>query len=218
MRRMMLGEISDELKRKTSIATRLATRIGAATGATANLSLVRKVTKAWMPLGQRIVIIGGELVGIELAEFLAERGRKVSVLEEAPRLGKGLTLVRRMRILAELAEHGVGLHGGVSEIAIDATDVSFVDAAGKARRLAAARAFAFLWVAAGDSAGAWWAAINSTRVAHQICLHRLFVDLVLACHWLGARALDRGHFWRQRHDGCFQCGFSHSESFQKAVC
>ena len=137
MRRMMLGEISDELKRKTSIATRLATRIGAATGATANLSLVRKITKAWMPLGQRIVIIGGELVGIELAEFLAERGRKVSVLEEAPRLGKGLTLVRRMRILAELAEHGVGLHGGVSDIAIDATDVSFVDAAGKARRLAA---------------------------------------------------------------------------------
>ena len=32
-----------------------------------------------MPLGDTIAIIGGELVGIELAEFLHERGRTVTV-------------------------------------------------------------------------------------------------------------------------------------------
>ncbi|MDE2620033.1 MAG: FAD-dependent oxidoreductase, partial [Sphingomonadales bacterium] len=103
MRRMMLGESSDDLKRKTGLFTRIATKVGAATGATANLALVRKATHTWMPLGDSIAIIGGELVGLELAEFLTERGRKVHVIEEAPRLGKGLTLVRRMRLLAELA-------------------------------------------------------------------------------------------------------------------
>lgn len=130
MRRMMLGESSDELKRKTGLFTRLATKVGAATGATANLALVRKATHAWMPLADTITIIGGELVGLELAEFLSERGRTVNVIEEAPRLGKGLTLVRRMRLLAELGEHGVGLHGGVTDIAIGADSVSFTDNAG----------------------------------------------------------------------------------------
>lgn len=137
MRRMMLGESSDELKRKTGLFTRIATKVGAATGATANLALVRKATHAWMPLGDNIAIIGGELVGIELAEFLHERGRKVQVIEEAPRLGKGLTLVRRMRILSELTEHGVGLHGGATAIAIGKDGVTFTDAEGQVRTVPA---------------------------------------------------------------------------------
>ncbi|WP_428334527.1 FAD-dependent oxidoreductase [Novosphingobium sp.] len=130
MRAMMLGENTDALKRKTGLLTRLATKVGAATGATSNLALVRKATHAWMPLGDTVAIIGGELVGIELAEFLTERGRTVHVIEEAPRLGKGLTLVRRMRLLTELAEHGVGLHGGASDVTIGKASVTFTDAAG----------------------------------------------------------------------------------------
>lgn len=130
MRAMMLGETSVELKRKTGLFTRLATKVGAATGATANLALVRKATHAWMPLADTVTIIGGELVGLELAEFLCERGRTVNVIEEAPRLGKGLTLVRRMRLMSELAEHGVGLHGGASDITIGTDTVSFTDASG----------------------------------------------------------------------------------------
>ncbi|WP_353227361.1 FAD-dependent oxidoreductase [Novosphingobium sp.] len=137
MRAMMLGEDTDALKRKTGLFTRIATKLGAATGATANLALVRKATHAWMPLGQSIAIIGGELVGLELAEFLTERGRTVHVIEEAPRLGKGLTLVRRMRLLAELAEHGVGLHGGAGDVAIGKDSVTFTDATGTARTVAA---------------------------------------------------------------------------------
>ncbi len=137
MRRMLLGEDSPELKRKTGLMTRLATKVGAATGLTANLDFVRTATKAWMPLGEHIVIIGGELVGIELAEFLHERGRHVTVVEPAPRLGKGLLLVRRMRILAELREHGVGLHGGSSAISIAPEAVTFTDAAGATQQIRA---------------------------------------------------------------------------------
>lgn len=132
MRNMLLGEQSDQLKRKTGLATRLATRIGAATGLTANLDFVRTASRTWMPLGRNIVIVGGELVGVELAEFLHERGRHVTVIEPAPRLGKGLTLVRRMRLLAELKEHGVALHGGVTGIAIGEKAVVFTDDAGAA--------------------------------------------------------------------------------------
>ncbi len=137
MRKLLLGESSDEVKRKTGLLARVATKVGAMTGATANLDFVRAATRAWMPLGQNVVIIGGELVGVELAEFLHERGRTVTVIEPAPRLGKGLTLVRRMRLLAELKEHGVALLGGVRDIAIDKSAVKFIDSAGTQQTVAA---------------------------------------------------------------------------------
>ena len=125
MRKMMLGESSDALKRKTGLATRLATRIGAATGMTANLDFVRKATHQWMPLGDRVVIIGGELVGVELAEFLIERGRKVTVIEDGPKFGRGLTVVRRLRLIPELREHGVAMFADAKDIRIAREGVSF---------------------------------------------------------------------------------------------
>jgi 2,4-dienoyl-CoA reductase-like NADH-dependent reductase (Old Yellow Enzyme family)/NADPH-dependent 2,4-dienoyl-CoA reductase/sulfur reductase-like enzyme len=131
MRKMMFGESSDELKRKTGLFTRLATKVGAVTGATANLDLVRKATRAWMPIGTNVVIIGGELVGVELAEFLIERGRKVTVVDEMPRFGKGLTLVRRLRLMSELKEHGVTLATGAQDIAIEAEAVTWTDDEGR---------------------------------------------------------------------------------------
>ena len=151
MRSLLLGEQSGELKRKTGLMTRLATRVGAATGITANLDFVRNATKAWMPLGQNVVIIGGELVGIELAEFLHERGRTVTVIETAPRLGKGLLLVRRMRILAELKEHGVALHGGAQDLAISADAVRFTGADGSAHSVPADHVIVAMG-ASGDTA------------------------------------------------------------------
>ncbi|QZP09294.1 FAD-dependent oxidoreductase [Caenibius sp. WL] len=137
MRALMLGQDSEALKRKTSWTTRLATKLGAATGVTANLDVVRKATHAWMPLGQKIAIIGGELVGIELAEFLQERGREVTVIGEAEKFGGGLLLVRRMRILAELKEHGVGMYPGSRDIAFTKQGVTFTDREGQTRQVPA---------------------------------------------------------------------------------
>lgn len=131
MRKMMLGESSDSLKRKTGLATRLATKLGAATGVTANLDFVRKATHQWMPLGNRIAIVGGELVGMELAEFLMERGRAVSVIEETPKFGRGLTVVRRMRIVPELRDHGVQLFAGARDVRITREAVIFIDSEGQ---------------------------------------------------------------------------------------
>ncbi|GAB2461187.1 NAD(P)/FAD-dependent oxidoreductase [Comamonas humi] len=137
MRQLVLGGSSPELARKLSWSTRLAAKVGAATGLTANLDFLRQATRQWMPLGQRIAIIGGELVGLELAEFLLERGRTVAVVDAAPRLGAGLTVVRRMRLLAELQAHGVQLFAGAADIRIGAAAVDFRDAGGHARAIEA---------------------------------------------------------------------------------
>lgn len=132
LRQLILGGHSDELKRKTGYVTRLASRIGALSGASANLDMVRKATRQWMPLGDNIVIIGGELVGLELAEFLMERGRKVTVVDEPPKFGAGLTILRRVWVLDELKQHGAGLYPGAANISIHESDVRFTAASGEA--------------------------------------------------------------------------------------
>lgn len=130
MRNLLLGQSSGALERKTGSLTRLATKVGAMTGMTDNLEFVRKASHTWMPLGRKVAIIGGELVGLELAEFLNERGREVTVIEPNSHMGRGLTLVRRARLLAELQEHGVTLHRGAADIAISKTAVTFGDKEG----------------------------------------------------------------------------------------
>ncbi|MBH1997532.1 MAG: FAD-dependent oxidoreductase [Sphingomonadaceae bacterium] len=137
LRGMMLGEDSASIRRKTSWATRIATKVGAATGATSNLELVRKATHSWMPLGKRVTIIGGELVGCELAEFLMERGREVTIVGEAPKFGGGLLLVRRMRLLSELQEHGVAMFPSSTDIRIGKQIVSFTNEKGETQNIAA---------------------------------------------------------------------------------
>ncbi|HTV94951.1 MAG TPA: FAD-dependent oxidoreductase [Steroidobacteraceae bacterium] len=137
MRRLLLGEELGSLRSKTDWSTRLATKVGALTGATKSFELIRSATRSWMPLGKRIVIIGGELVGLELAEFLAHRGRQVSVIEEAARLGAGLYLVRRWRVLAQLRELGVALLASARDIIIGESRVTYVNLNGQARTLGA---------------------------------------------------------------------------------
>jgi len=75
---------------------------------------VRELSKRWLPLGRRVAIVGGGLVGLELAEFLVERGRHVAVLEEGPAFAPQMAIPRRWRTLHVLREHGAELLLGVS--------------------------------------------------------------------------------------------------------
>jgi 2,4-dienoyl-CoA reductase (NADPH2) len=137
MRALVLGEHAPSLQGKTSAFTRIMTRLGALTGVNRYPWMLRQASRLWLPLGQRIVVIGGELVGLELAEYLAHRGRKVTVVDEAPRSGAGLYVVRRMRLLDELHELGVTLQNSASEISIGKHAVSYRNQRGQVRTLAA---------------------------------------------------------------------------------
>ncbi len=52
--------------------------------------LLRPLTKAWMPVGKRVVIIGGDIQGCQTAEFLVNRGRQVTIVDTAEAIGEGL--------------------------------------------------------------------------------------------------------------------------------
>ena len=83
----------------------------------------RVLSKLWMPIGKRVAIAGGGLVGLELAEFLVERGRRVTVIEEGAFLAPEMAIPRRWRTLHVLRERGVELLVKTRLVAFDAGGV-----------------------------------------------------------------------------------------------
>jgi 2,4-dienoyl-CoA reductase (NADPH2) len=64
-------------------------------------------------VGRRVVIVGGELVGCETAEFLAERARVVTVTRRGPEMATGVGPSLRQFFLERLQKKGVIFLPGV---------------------------------------------------------------------------------------------------------
>jgi pyruvate/2-oxoglutarate dehydrogenase complex dihydrolipoamide dehydrogenase (E3) component len=90
-----------------------------------------------MPLGRRVAIVGADLVALELAEFLAARGRLVTVLEADKTIAPELGNKRKTEHMDRLDRLGVAVHvrAPVEEIVPDG--VVFTPYGGTSRRLAA---------------------------------------------------------------------------------
>jgi len=128
LRRLMTGDRADEIaKGKLSLGQRTMMKAGSLVGVTDSTDAIQKLSHLWMPLGKKIVIIGGGLVGLELAEFLIERDRNVVVLEEGPSLGSELSIVRRWRVLDNLKEQGVDLLTNIKVSAISDKTVDYLN-------------------------------------------------------------------------------------------
>lgn len=107
LRRLMTGDGAEEIaKAKLSLAERALFKAGGMLGVTDSTQAIQGLSKLWMPLGKRVVIIGGGLVGLELAEFLLARGRQVTVLEPGTHAGTELPIVRRWRVIEAVQDHG----------------------------------------------------------------------------------------------------------------
>jgi 2,4-dienoyl-CoA reductase (NADPH2) len=124
LRGLLFGSDAQAIK-KLSIIQQLILKVGRATQLLRNISALRFLSKIWMPIAKNIVVIGGDLVGLELAEFLVERGRTVKVLEPSGSLGPNLSIVRRSRVVHMLKEHKVDLLTNVTIKEIDGQEVIF---------------------------------------------------------------------------------------------
>ena len=124
LRGLLFGSDAQAIK-KLSLIQQLILKVGRATQLLRNISALRFLSKIWMPIAKNIVVIGGDLVGLELAEFLVERGRTVKVLEPSGSLGPNLSIVRRSRVVHMLKEHKVDLLTNVTVKEIDGQEVIF---------------------------------------------------------------------------------------------
>lgn len=128
LRRLLTGDRAEEIaKQKLSFSQRTMLRAGSLTGATNSRDAIKGLSKLWMPLGKKVVIVGGGLVGLELAEFLIERGRQVTVLEPSPSLGAELSIVRRWRVLDNLNDNKVPMLTQCTVTSIDDKHVHYID-------------------------------------------------------------------------------------------
>jgi 2,4-dienoyl-CoA reductase (NADPH2) len=98
---------------------------------------VRAASRAWMPLGRRVAIVGGDLVALELAEFLANRGRVVSVLERGPTIAPELGDKRKTEHMDRLDRLGVTVHVRATVAEITRRGLVFRPHGGPARELCA---------------------------------------------------------------------------------
>lgn len=87
-------------------------------------SLLRRAARWWLPLGQRIAIVGGDLAAIELAEFLARCGRQVSILSSESQLAPEIGPKRRLEHEKRLEQWQVAINTGVKVTALTEAGVA----------------------------------------------------------------------------------------------
>jgi len=171
MRSLLLGGKTDAIT-KLNVLERAMVVIGQAIGATRSIGLVRWFSRLWMPVGHRVIIVGGGLVGIELAEFLVERGRLVTVLDPDEKLAPELSIVRRARVLHELEAHGCSMYSNVSNVRCERHRVTY-EHDGEQHS------------AAADSVILALGAMGDTRVADSLANAGLSVSVVGDCGRVG---------------------------------
>jgi len=140
IRAMMQGRLQSDDGGKKLDAKRLISYAGLGLLRTSvGASLARHVLDHWTPFGNKVVIVGRGLPGIELAHFLVERGAAVDLVDTREDLPFG---ARPMPVLreymnAELEKHGAVKHLAERYLRIDDAGLVFIDAHGQERMLAA---------------------------------------------------------------------------------
>lgn len=74
--------------------------------------------------GSNVVIIGGGMIGCEVAEFLIEYGKKVTILEMFNEIGADLAVIPKPYTLARLRKLGVNMLTGTKVTAIEEITLS----------------------------------------------------------------------------------------------
>jgi 2,4-dienoyl-CoA reductase-like NADH-dependent reductase (Old Yellow Enzyme family)/thioredoxin reductase len=102
-------------------------------GVTGRAATAYDVLAGRATVGGRAVVIGGGRVGLRTAQFLAEHGKKVTLLEQGGRLGQRFTGLVRRPLLDLLTDLGVELVTGAK--AEEITEVGVMAAVGQARQV-----------------------------------------------------------------------------------
>jgi len=104
-------------------------------------------------LGDRLLIVGGSLAGLETADHFSDRGKNVTVVEILDRMASDMNPIHRRLLLDRLRGKGVSLMTGISDERIEGKSFLFKDREGKRQELT----FQTLIIAAGRKPGqaAW---------------------------------------------------------------
>jgi 2,4-dienoyl-CoA reductase (NADPH2) len=98
---------------------------------------LRKLTKLYLPVGKSAVIIGSGVYGLEVAEFLIKRGRKITIVDTAPEPGIGMLEYRMGLIMPWLEKKGVPVLTNLKGVEITKKGVVVTTAEGETKTIEA---------------------------------------------------------------------------------
>ncbi|MBN2039623.1 MAG: FAD-dependent oxidoreductase [Spirochaetes bacterium] len=94
--------------------------------------------KFWKHIGKKVVIIGGAIQGCELAEFLAFRGKDVTIVDTEKEMGTGMVDVLMAYLFSWFEKKGVKMISGVKQyVKITDQGLTIKDSKGKEQLLEA---------------------------------------------------------------------------------
>lgn len=134
--------------------------------------LLRTASRYWMPLGKTVVIIGADLAAIELAEFIASRGRRVHLLETAKKIAPEVGKKRRQEHMDRLDKLKITINTAINIVRIDPKAVVI-------------EAFAHQHSIAADSIIVAGHALADTALADELTAAGLAVQAIGDCTGLG---------------------------------
>jgi len=94
------------------------------------------LTKFYMPVGKRVLIMGGGIHGCELAVFLIKRSRHVTIVEPSDELGTGMVWLIKEKVLNWLTKKGCTMLVGVKYEAIIEDGLTINTSDGKKKTIA----------------------------------------------------------------------------------
>ncbi len=130
LRELLAGHVSARARSRLPAWQRLGARLlGGPLRRLADPGPLRRLTRAWLPLGRRAVIIGADLAAVELAEFLCERRRRVTLVESGAEIAPEVGLKRRTEHMDRLDRLGVTVHTTMAVEAVTPGGVKLENAA-----------------------------------------------------------------------------------------
>lgn len=99
--------------------------------------LLRWLTNFYLPVGKRVVVIGGSLMGCELAEFFTRRNRIVTIVDKDEKMGRNMVDVIQAYLFGWFKKKGVVLMPGCKDIEITPNGVMIITKEGEKKALQA---------------------------------------------------------------------------------
>jgi len=90
-----------------------------------------RATRYYLPIGKNVVVVGAGLHGMEVAEYLAKRGRTVTVVEPTVVVGEGVIDFRLGLTLDWFAAKGIRIITGAKNIVVTDKGLGFDDSSGQ---------------------------------------------------------------------------------------
>lgn len=96
----------------------------------------QEVLAGEVEVGKRIIVWGGNKIGLQTAEFLASQGRQVTIVDGSQKLGKDVSIFDRHHFLKRLKKAGVKIFAGADVKEVKSKEVALITNEGEEKLLA----------------------------------------------------------------------------------